>query len=465
MKRILRLLAPPLSLLVLGWAAITIWLRNSTGEVSDPALVASFIGTPLATLAAWYGVRALLARRKPMSEAVADRAASPTEEAPTASTSGPPLAILASEVITFSGDDTDRLLADLTTGEIQPRLSECKVGGRSLPVMLANAGHLDDASPGKFVEEWAGRTEPTHPAHSDPERGNRLLALLAGPVRHAKLLLTSLHLMKGEAESEGPDTRRPLLIKLYAPAEWEDMLEAWILEQLAALPGVKPDFAREQPTHSIRQTDALRVAETFRANPAHASSSALLMIVASDSLCNEARISTLDATGTLFAGTFQNGVVPGEAAALVLASCGELPPLEPMARLYSANSGERDGPVDADARSDFAVIQRLADELLGRHGIDASSIACVVSDCDQRKAWNGEMSAFISARLDRLDSFTDHIALGRSFGDTGAAASTLALALGIARSLQASAPCLVACVAGARSRSCAVVGPWVNTTT
>jgi hypothetical protein len=99
-------------------------------------------------------------------------------------------------------------------------------------------------------------------------------------------------------------------------------------------------------------------------------------------------------------------------------------------------------------------------ELLALCEHETKDICILISDCDQRTAWNTESAILMSSSLNELDPFTDHLALGRAFGRTGHASSVLTLAIASAHANAENKPALASSVADPIMRSLAVLQPW-----
>jgi hypothetical protein len=186
------------------------------------------------------------------------------------------------------------------------------------------------------------------------------------------------------------------------------------------------------------------------------------MIVACDSLTAQAQIDALEANGQLFTSANQAGLIPGEAAAILLAApsaiaIGETPPL---ANLHRAAFSSRQKPVDANGRSDATQLQELSSATLSHASLEAASVAGFISDCDHRSPWLTEAAMLLNASFSELDPVGDHLALGNALGSTGHAGHTLALALAAHAIVIDDKPLLAASLADRRTRSVVALSPW-----
>lgn len=148
---------------------------------------------------------------------------------------------------------------------------------------------------------------------------------------------------------------------------------------------------------------------------------ALALVVAADSLCDEATLAQLARTALA-------DRIPGEAAAALLVARGEAPGRPSLARVLACTSGQ----VDPEA----GRIEGLADgltDVVRRLGAAGGERARCVSSCQTGEV--DEARAFSYAALRCAPVMPEplvHLRACESFGDVGAAAPGLALALALA---------------------------------
>lgn len=465
MRRLLGFLAVPVLLLGLTWLVAVIYLQQTGGEVTGQTLLNGFVIAPAVLIACWFGLKGLfsLLSHKPAATASAEPPAQPeAAPGPAAEPVQPALAILSAEISTAQSYHIDDLLAGLNDNAIRPALSDRFVDENGLPVMVALREDLDTESVSEFVSQWLLAAADTHPAKEDPDRAHRMLALLDAPVAASLDLLASLPAQTAQSSTAGAQAgKRPLLIKIFAERGWEDLVEAWLRKQFAALDGINPGFVRGDPERPELQHDALRVSGAFSSELARIPAASMMMLVACDSHGTDAVIERAGYDGKLFSAGNQNGMIPGEAAAaIVIAPADRVPEgLDVIAELQPAAWGRRQKAVDAGGRTDVELMTRLTASLLEKSSLTADAIGAFVSDCDQRSAWNAEAASLISSMLPGLDPVADHLSLGRALGHTGAAASTLALACAAACVRETNQPGLVASLTDPLQRSLALLRP------
>ncbi|WP_158239205.1 hypothetical protein [Uliginosibacterium sp. TH139] len=468
MQRILGLLLVPFLLVGLIWLATVIYLQQSAAQVDGNALLLHFVYIPLAAVALWFAGKAAftwLTREPATSASPATAPAAPLAQ-PAATPIPLPLAILAAEFSTPGGDWAEQVLPELREGKLRPELADDMLNAEGLPVSCARHADLDTEAHQEWLEKWLHSASPEHPSQLEAVAdGARLLALLDGPLTRSLDTLAALPpLPLPEHTPAGtPPAQRPLLIKLFAPAPWQDMLTAHLRERLTELSGFAIGFIKHDAQRPELHHDPIRVADAFaldlRKNPG---SQATLMLVACDSLSNQARIDQLEAEGRLFSASTPDGLVPGESAAILLAAAPSQIPAESeaLARLERSAWGARQKPVDARGRTDAELLGRLLPELLEHAGLAASEVCGLSSDCDQRAAWFTEAATLMSTHLPELDPVSDHLSLGRSFGHTGHAGPLLALVMAAHTAQAESRAVLAAALFDPVQRSLAVLRPW-----
>ncbi len=466
MKRILGLLLVPFLLVGLIWLAAVIYLQQDSAQVDGDVLLLHFVYLPLAAVAVWFTGKMAIAKLKRVPTCSVEQAAPPA--APSCPQQSPPRlprAILAAELSTPSGDSAELLLPELREGMLRPELSGEIVSAEGLPVCCSRHGTLDTDQHLDWLNNWLLQAAPDHPALSEAqEDGSRLLALLNSPLERCLEVLAALPPL-GSVETTPAGTTPPhrtIQIKLFAPPAWQDMLATHIRERLNELSGFAIGFIRHDAQRPELHHDPIRVADAFALDMRNRSGHAFLMLVACDSLSNQARVDQLEAEGQLFSTNTPNGLIPGESAAIVLAA----PPAQltpenvPLASIARSAWGERQSPLTPRGRSDAELLCRILPDLLQQAGTQAGEIDCLSSDCDQRSALFTEAALLMNSLLQALDPVSDHLALGRSFGHTGHAGPLLALVTAAHAAHERGRAVLAASMVDPVQRSLAVLLPW-----
>ncbi|GAA5162820.1 hypothetical protein [Viridibacterium curvum] len=468
-RRLLGILALPALIVGLVWLAAVIYFQQSNREIDADGIVLWFVVLPLVAVSLFLIVKWGWKRlRRPAAIAAAPAA---TATAPVVAAEGPALklqlAILAAELHTPAGEAADALLPDLQAGKLQPGLSDTLMDQHGLPVRASCCAGLDTAE----ALEWVTRHLASHPGQGEgqnPADAARLLTLLAGPLSRAFDVLAALpplpapQTQPGGSPRNEPPPRRPLVTKIFAPPPWVELVTSWAREQAAALPGFAFGVVRADAERPELQRDALRVADAFCAGSKGAHAHAVLLVIACDTHVSEEHVAAIEARDLLFAAHNQQGLMPGEGAAVIAAMPADPAHVEPapLARLHRVAAGTRQKPVNAAGRIEADTLGTLTALSLQHADKQAADICALVSDCDHRSPWVTESAMLIGSSLPDLDPVEHHLAVGKALGHLGQAQSAITLALAAAHVQAETRPVLLACLADAQARSVATLSPW-----
>lgn len=471
MRRVFGLLLLPLMLVATAWLAAVIYFQQSGHDIDANGILRWFVLLPLAVVLAWFALRLGYRTLRRSRQNTPDESASAAPAAAAAPAEDPSLrlslGIVAAALHTPAGADPSQLLAGIRKGDVAPALSDSEFDRDGLPVKLSADPSLDTAA----AAEWVARQLASHPvADASPDEAARLIAMLASPLAEAIDVIAQLPPLPPADTRSTPSTapqeapRRPLITKLFVPAAWQELVAAYVREQLAPLTHLAFGIVRADPQNPEPQRDAIRVADAFCASSDSTHAQAALLIVACDSLTSSAQIAALESRELLFAAHNQLGRVPGEAAAVVVAVPAALAgeALPPLARLHRAASGTRQKPVDASGRIDANDMQQFSTLTLTHAGQAPEQVCALVTDCDHRGNWLLESAMLMGAQFPDLDPVADHIATGNALGHVGHAHATLALALAAHHVANESQPVLVASTADVQARSLATLTPWTQ---
>jgi hypothetical protein len=463
--RILGVIGIPLLITGLIGLGAIIYFQQTGTDVSAADILVWFGLLPVGTVAVWFVSKMLLARRQRLVKGAAN--AKTTPSAPAAEEKDArlslQLAVLSAEINTAAGDSPAYLVRAIREGTVRPALSARLFDGEGLPVKASVHTELlvDEYLP--WVEHWL-RTSGRSDLGSIAD-GARLLALMHAPLKRVVDVLAELP--SGIDANTVPSRAdkpalRPLVTKVFAPHEWQEMITAYVRAEVAKIGGFAFGIVRTDAERSELQLDAVRVADAFCKASSDIYSHSILMIVSCDSLTAQDRVDALEMQGLLFTSSHQVGIVPGEAAAIILAA----PPVlvdgetSPLASLHRAAFGNREKPVNAGSRIDPAFLQQLTGMALANAATETSEIGALVSDCDHRSAWFSESAMLVSQTFAELDPIADHLAVGNALGSTGHANSALALALASHAIRIDKKPLLAASLTDAQARSIVALRPW-----
>jgi hypothetical protein len=462
--RILGVLGMPALIVGVIWLGAIIYFQQTGMEVSGTDILVWFAGVPLAAVLAWFVGKALYARSKRPPAAAVDAHAPSGTLAVAASDASLSfkLSILSAEINIAAGASASDLLQAMRKGDVRPGLSGHLVDADGMPVKAMQHANLNDAEYLPWVEQWlraAGDID-----NRNAEEGARLLALLHAPLEQALAVLATLPGPQADSASKNPrePLLHPLVTKVFAPPVWREMVTAYVRGQVLHLGGFAFGVVRTDAAHAELQFDALRVADAFCKESTHGYAKSILLIVSCDSLVAQEQVDLLEAQGLLFTSSNQAGVIPGEAAAILVAAPSEAPAGEtiPLAHLHRASFGARQKAVNAGGRIDVGLVQELATAALSNAQLETSVVAGLISDCDHRSAWLTESAMLVSTTFSELDPVADHISIGNALGSTGHASSTLALALAAHAVAMDEKPFLAASLIDPRARSIAALSPW-----
>jgi hypothetical protein len=157
---------------------------------------------------------------------------------------------------------------------------------------------------------------------------------------------------------------------------------------------------------------------------------ALRIVAACDSYISDARVRQLQGQRQLMTNAQPQGRVPGEAAAALLLA----DPLEaarrPDALLVTLSPfAQRQAEADARGAAAGETVPDLTRALLQEAGMQADTVATLVSDADHRGTRPIETMGLATTLLPHLDPTQDCPAVGNGCGHVGAAAALLTLAL------------------------------------
>lgn len=462
-------LAIPALIIGVIWLGTVIHFQQSGTDIDADGIVTWFILLPLAAVLLWFAGKALYK--------FATRPAADAQD--TAASSEPPvvadnpalqfqLAIISAELHTPAGAAADQLLPDIRAGQLQPELNDSLQNQDGHPVKASVCVELDTTDAALWVDTYLA----SQPADSRPDgdiaEAARLITLLSGPLDKALDSLAALPPLADPAANVGTahqtePARRPLVTKLFVPPAWQDLIAAYVREKVNAQGGFAFGLVRADVDKPELQRDATRVADAFCVGSKGALAQSVLMIVACDSLISAAQLEALEARQQLFSAANQSGLVPGEAAAVLIAVPVDSAPSDPapIARLHRAAFGARQKPVDGSGRIEAQFMSELAERTLANAQQSAASICALISDCDQRSAWATESAMLMTDSFTELDAVEDHLAIGRALGHTGYAHSTLALALAAAHTNSEARPVVLASMHDRLARSLVVLSPWL----
>ena len=376
----------PVLLVGLIWLGAVIYFQQSGANIGSAGIVVWFVLVPLAAVGVWFIGKAILARDAQAAAPItasADQTAAPAEQDETLKLQ---LAVLSAEVNTAAGESAEGLVNEIRKGQLRPAFVETLVDDDGMAIKAACCTDLADEEHLPWVEQWL--RNDGHAADADTHDAGaeaaRLLALLDGPLQRSLDTLANLPATEdttaaaehGRQSAKEP-LPRPLVTKVFAPPAWQEMVTAYARAKVTQLGGFAFGVVRADAARPELQSDCIRVADAFCRASATDYAQSIFMVIACDSLVAQAHVDVLAAGGRLFTPTNQSGLIPGEAAAIVIAAPPGLATTEPLplAGLRRAAFASRQKPVDAGGRAEAGLLQQLGSAALANAEQEAATIA------------------------------------------------------------------------------------------
>lgn len=209
---------------------------------------------------------------------------------------------------------------------------------------------------------------------------------------------------------------------------------------------------------------ALKSLDEFAAAANRSDSQDLLLLAACESAVDEDRLQDMEARGLLFSHRNQQGRIPGEAAAALLARASKAPAngeQDVMALASRAALLPRQKSADAPGRICHEALVQAAGSCLDAAQIGANAICAVVSDADHRSSRTAETAAMMNDLFTDVDPVAQCIRSNDALGHLGAAGALVALAVAAGAAQAEQKPVLLAAVAHPVDRAALVIAPFV----
>jgi len=375
--------------------------------------------------------------------------------------------ILAEALALPHGDDAEQAWASLTSAQVRPGLDPELQDADGLPVFTSRV-------PGLSTQDWLD-------AHAEidgaalPEALLRAMALIEAPLHRLMASLPDWQPeLAGEAEHSalagaplastasgpaflsgvgqaGADERvqrqrakAPVLeVQVWVPSAWatgdRDLYLNWLMQQSGQLlDWAKSVGGAEPPRWTLAALDApedgwdrlFGALQAWQADPRPR----LLMVLASDSLVDEAGVLALQSRGELFTTLHQGGRIPGEAAAGLLLANGAMaarcvgghPWLGTPATVRRQRSSDRAGRPGADeliaaGQQVLAPWSRVASADQASASTATTAGWWWLSDADHRPGRASELFEALQALQPYGDVMQTVQRLGDAWGDLGVA--------------------------------------------
>lgn len=402
------------------------------------------VGLPLAAVFGWLALRAgyrYATRQRPQPEQAAPAEGAATDERERHWR----VALLALGMASAAGASGAQAYKD---GELRD--------ADGFPVRTARANEVDTEAVDEWLERRSTGAEEPPPAPSQV----RALALLNQAMEQIVPVLQSL----APEQSKAVATRPRLLVKLQVPAHWEEAARTAAAEYLSSIID-RADWPAEWRTVTVAQSDegcaALKSLDDFAVAANRSESQDLLLLAACDCAVDEDRVRDMEARRLLFSHRNQQGRVPGEAAAAVLARAPTALPSDAQVVAIASRAAllPRQKSADAPGRISHEALAQSASLALEAVQIEANAICAVVSDADHRSSRTAEAAAMMNDLFTDLDPVEQCVRSGDALGHLGAAGALVALAVAAGAAEQK--PVLLVAVAHPVDRAALVIAPFV----
>lgn len=451
------------------------WYRSQQPVNSEEVatqLILLPVGLTVVALLAWWGagrLRNWLAKpvEPPPGSPSARESAMVRNAAADAAPQSMPLgfACILAEALTLpEGDDPESAWAALRSGQLRPGLDPHLQDSDGMPVFSAR---MPDLSTQDWLDAHAELGDP-----SLPESLLRAMALIEAPLHRLLSALPAADgldvsgldasvpgpgesgatFLSGVGQSGGRDLalrRRELApaldVQVWVPAEWQDEHRSLFVDWLRQQSGLALDWARSsgsvEPRWSVASIDSPEAGWDQllpRLSELHAEvRPRLLLVLAAQSLVDEACVVGMQARGELFTTQHQGGRVPGEGAAGMLlanapmaARCAEAqhPWLGVPCGAFRQRSADRAGRPGADELTS-AMQQALLPWAQGAPDQIGQGGWWCLSDADHRPGRTSELFEAFQALQPDADAMQSVLRLGDAWGELGIARALVPVAL------------------------------------
>jgi hypothetical protein len=352
-----------------------------------------------------------------------------------------------------------------------------------LPMISARVADVDVAALDEELDALLQALQPQHPQLQLTPTLRRALALLREP------LAASVGALAPWAEALSAAMPRPATNQTAAAvadsrigvlAAWPAGLNAletalaqrWLIEQCKqAGEGL---VARERwawvPVNNDAASEAalcgprlwLRADAWFEAQRREQRQD-LLLLLASHSDIDAESLQRLQTGGGLFSANTPKGMIPGEAAAVLLLAPASWPADAqadaPKPHLHRAAVAQRDKSIDAPGRLTHTLAPQLITQALAAAQLAKDDIGAIANDADQHSARGTELFAAMLGELPQLDAMDDMRMIGQLCGNIGACATLMTAAMAAQQAVTADKPCLALSLRDAQWRAALVARP------
>lgn len=461
----LRFLLRPLVLAVLVtlliWFGVIVYWQETVRLVTAEDVGIYLVGLPLLVIATGFLLRAgyrHFSAAKPAQSADAPAAgpAPATDERER----GFKLALLAVGLSSVAGNAGAESYEALKGKEIRPGPDGELRNRDGFPVHTCRVKDLDTA-------ELSAALEALDPAPC-PAAALRALTLMGRALQPVFDLLALAAPSPDPRQTVSRNAPMPkLLVDLLLPASWNERTRALAAQHVGTLLAGIGWPAGVSLLTVIPANDgslALRQLDAFCMSANRVDSCDFYLLAACDSAVDEDVVASLEAGGLLFSGSRPQGLIPGEAAAAILARTPrwidpEQPPVAIVGRIALSVRGKS---ADASGRIGHDTLMEAAQRSLEVAQMQAADVCAVVSDIDQRSSRCGECAGAMNDLVPDLDPGDQFVGAGQALGRLGSGGALFALGLAAAAAEIEEKAVLAVTAAHPTERAAAVLRPYVE---
>jgi hypothetical protein len=479
------------ALCCLVWVSM-LWHWQSTQHDMSVRDVVVYLGAlPLTLFAlvllggwAWRGASAKAAAQEaPVAAAAPAAQAAPSQDEAARHTTWQLLAAHGSTVI---GATPAEWLEAAEAHKPAPALDPELRDAAGLPVFSARVADVDVAALDEEIDALLHALQPQHPQLQLTPPLRRALALLREPLAASVADLAPwAEALSAALPRPAANQTAPAVVsnsRIGVLAAWPVGLNAlemalaqrWLIEQCkhAGEGLVAPERWALVPAPNDAADDAalcgprlwLRADAWFEAQRREQRQDPLLL-VASHSDIDAESLQRMQTDGGLFSANTPKGMIPGEAAAVLLLAAASWPDDAqadaPKPHLHRAAVAQRDKSIDAPGRLAHTLAPQLITQALAAAQLAKDDIGAIANDADQHTARGAELFAAMLAELPQLDATDDMRMIGQLCGNIGACATLMTAAMAAQQAVTSEKPCLALSLRDAQWRAALVARPAV----
>jgi hypothetical protein len=392
---------------------------------------------PLLLLLLVWGGSKLLAAGAASAAAKAAASAAAVTATPTAPAAAPAatLTVLAGALRMPHGAGAAQLADALLSRKANLALDPELLNNSGYPILSGRVDNVDVAAQQDAMDEWL---RAHHPDIDFSDEQWRALALGSEVATDLAVELGGHPALQPYVDAATAGKPLPPLPALHViallPTDWAD-------EQRAAATGWLRDLVARYgwpvarlapPLLAVHGQAPLPLIGQLASQSLREEQPLLCLVLACGSRIGEASVQDWADHGILFDSDHPNGRIPGEGAAGLLladAAQGAVFEDERAPLMYPASGALRAASADTKSRGDVDLLAELAAQAIATAGVDATKIAMLSADSDQRASRMTELLAMASATLPELDPGEQLLTVAAACGDAGAVSTLAALVL------------------------------------